>query len=643
MRNIWVYDIEQFKNFHCSTWLDIDTGEVKSFTLSIFNNDYQEYKDFVNSGIIGIGFNNLNYDYPLLDYLFNIVGNLPLEEMNDLLYKESQRLVNTETPKFNRIRNPIFSQIDVFSIAHFDNPARRTSLKQLEVALELPNVEDMPYHYTSTITKIEEQNKILEYNLNDVQATYQFFLKMVDNIRLRQNIKQNTNLDCINWSDSKLGEHLFLYYYCKETNENPQEVLQRRTNRDFVNLKDIIQHINFKQNHLKELQHELKKVVIYNSNDNKDSIENKVAFDVYIKELKLDVKKGGIHGSLKGVFKESSTHSIIDVDVASLYPSLYIDLEAVPEHLNKESFLKVAKSQVTWRKQNKSLIKSDKNAKIQSDTYKKALNSVYGKFKDKYSFLYDIACTFKVTINGQLRLLKLLEDISEIEDCQIIQANTDGITVYVNNNQIDNFRKICNQWESFFNMELEEVFYKAMFIRDVNNYFAITKENKYKYKGAYVPDLKSDSVPDPYHKDYSNQISVIAAINYFVNNISIRETITTCYDIKKFCLKERCNKKDKLVIQVYNGVSIQEEEVSRTVRFYVAKSYKKLKKVFEDGRISQIVSGFNVELINRLPDDFPTDIDFRYYIQEAQKLIDDIEQDYKSKNKKVNKNQLKLF
>lgn len=465
-RNIWIYDIEQFKNFHCSTWLNIDTQERKVFIISIFQNDYQEYRDFCYSGIKGIGFNNLNYDYPMLDYLFTVIGNSPLGKMNEHLYLESQRLVNSETPKFNRIKNPIFDQIDLYSICHFDNKAKATSLKQLEIVMELDNVEDMPYHYTSEIITQEQIDNILAYNYNDVYATYQFFLKVIPKIRLRQNIKDNTNLDCINWSDSKIGEHLILHNYCLETGDNPYNVNQLRTKRDFVDLKDIIYPIKFKTIGLLELYNSLKTVTIWN--DEKSNIEEKLEYKVTIKNLELDIKKGGLHGSLKGIFKKSKTHSIIDIDVAGLYPNLYTFLKAVPEHLDSNTFIKVAKALINWRKQNKDIAKIDKNAKGISDTYKLALNSVYGKFKDKFSWLYDIKCTFNVTINGQLFLLKLLEVISTIKDCTIIQANTDGITVYINNNELDNFRNLYKAWEKEFSMELEEVEYQSMYIRDVN-------------------------------------------------------------------------------------------------------------------------------------------------------------------------------
>jgi hypothetical protein len=642
-RQIWVYDIEQFKNFHCSTWLNIDTQETKVFIISIFQNDYQEYRDFCYSGIKGIGFNNLNYDYPMLDYLFTIIGNSPLGKMNEHLYLESQRLVNSETPKFNRIKNPIFDQIDVFTISHFDNAAKRTSLKQLEIVLELENVEDMPYRYDEEITTLEQQEKILSYNYNDVYATYQFFLKVIPKIRLRQNIKDNTNLACINWSDSKIGEHLILHNYCLETGDNPYNINQLRTNRDYVDLKDIIYPIKFETIGLLELYNSLKTVRIWN--DEKSNIEEKLEYKVTIKDLELDIKKGGLHGSLKGIFKKSKTHSIIDIDVAGLYPNLYTFLKAVPEHLDSNTFIKVAKALINWRKQNKDIAKTDKNAKSISDTYKLALNSVYGKFKDRFSWLYDIKCTFNVTINGQLFLLKLLEVISTIKDCTIIQANTDGITVYINNKELDNFRNLYKLWEKEFSMELEEVEYQSMYIRDVNNYFSQTVDGKMKYKGAYVPDFKSDSTPDPYHKDYSNQISVLACIDYFINGSDPLTYIKNCQDIRRFSLKERCNRGDTFILHSFDGEKIVKSDVGRTVRFYVAKSYKRLVKQYGKGTSSQIVKGYNIEIINKLPEHFPNNIDYSYYLEEAKKLIDEIEdtRSKKQKQKYKNVNQLNLF
>lgn len=644
-RQIWVYDIEQFKNFHCSTWFNIDTQEVKVFIISIFQNDYEEYRDFCYSGIKGIGFNNLSYDYPMLDYLFTIIGNSPLGKINEHLYLESQRLINSETPKFNRIKNPIFDQIDVFALSHFDNKNRRVSLKQLEIVLELENVEDIPYKYDEEILLLEQQEKILSYNYNDVYATYQYFLKIIHKIRLRQSIKNNTNLDCINWSDSKIGEQLFLLEYCKTTGENPYEVSKLRTHRDSVKISDILYPLAFKLPHLQNLYNTLKSLVIYNDAKDNENIEHKLAYKVIINDLELDIKKGGIHGSLKGIFKENKTHCIIDIDVASLYPNLYIFLKAVPEHLNIEAFLKTAIGLVKWRTDNKALIKSDKEAKSISDTYKLGLNAVYGNFKSIFSWLYDIACTFKVTINGQLFLVKLLEMLSEIPDCKVIQANTDGITVYINREQVNLFKQTYKQWEKEFGKTLEEVDYEQMWIRDVNNYFAKTKEGKIKYKGAYVPDLKSDSVPNPYNKDYSNQISVLACIDYFINGSDPLTYIKNCQDIRRFSLKERCNRGDTFILNSFDGEKIIKSDIGRTVRFYVAKSYKRLVKQYGKGTTSQIVKGYNIEIINRLPSEFPNDIDYSYYLEETRKLIDEIEdtRSKKQKQKYKNVNQLNLF
>ena len=55
-------------------------------------------------------------------------------------------------------------QIDLMRVHNYHNSARLTSLKSLEIALQLENVEDMPYEHFRWITKDSEIQEILNYN-----------------------------------------------------------------------------------------------------------------------------------------------------------------------------------------------------------------------------------------------------------------------------------------------------------------------------------------------------------------------------------------------------------------------------------------------------------------------------------------------
>ena len=111
---------------------------------------------------------------------------------------------------------------------------------------------------------------------------------------------------------------------------------------------------------------------------------------------------------------------ILDLDVTSMYPSIAISQGYYPEHLGP-TFVKVydqlRQQRIGYKKG------SPENAML-----KLALNGVYGKSNDKFSIFYDPKFTMSITLTGQLALAMLAERLAAIG--QIIQANTDGITIY---------------------------------------------------------------------------------------------------------------------------------------------------------------------------------------------------------------------
>jgi hypothetical protein len=71
--NIWVYDIEVFRNFHSCFLINRDTNEEKFFYIyeDTTKEVIEEYVMFLSSLKGMIGFNNVHYDYPVLHYLLN--------------------------------------------------------------------------------------------------------------------------------------------------------------------------------------------------------------------------------------------------------------------------------------------------------------------------------------------------------------------------------------------------------------------------------------------------------------------------------------------------------------------------------------------------------------------------------------------
>ena len=205
-----VYDIEVFPNFFSYTDYDINSKEVKQFY--ILNDDKSQIIDFVNHYLSithSIGFNNCNYDYPILHWFFD-----QKDITNQSIYNKSQEIIQAEytaIPYWKEVNK----QCDLYRIHHFSNKAKRTSLKDVEIAIKWPKVQDLPYHYTH-IVKESEVDEILRYNLNDVMATYEFYLKSLEQIKLRKDLSRELGLNLTNHDDPKLGSDIFLNILSKD-------------------------------------------------------------------------------------------------------------------------------------------------------------------------------------------------------------------------------------------------------------------------------------------------------------------------------------------------------------------------------------------------------------------------------------------
>ena len=72
--------------------------------------------------------------------------------------------------------------------------------------MNFPNVMESPIDHNKEDITIEEVEDILEYNLNDVLATYEFYKKSADKIALRKKLMNKYNIPCISWNNGKIGE-----------------------------------------------------------------------------------------------------------------------------------------------------------------------------------------------------------------------------------------------------------------------------------------------------------------------------------------------------------------------------------------------------------------------------------------------------
>lgn len=468
MVNDIIYDLELYPNVFTIAAEHATLPIRWSFEISPWRNDSAEIIDWVK-GLKSIdarmvGFNSIGFDYPILHMLMR----MGKSDAQTLYNKAIAIIAAQDDEKFVHMVKPsdrIVDQIDLFKIHHFDNKARATGLKSLEFNMRSDTIEDLPFKVGTMLTQ-DQLPTLKRYNAHDVKQTKVFYTHTLDMIHFRE--KMNTlypGKDWINFNDTKIGKEFFTLKLeeagvpCYEF--GPAGRVPRQTPRPVIHLKDaILPWIKFEQ---PEFTRVLEWFKAQSITETKGVFSDTVAT---INGFTFVFGLGGIHGSVESEILESDDdHVIVDLDVASFYPNLAISNKFYPEHLGSE-FCTIYKNLYEQRK-------TYPKKSAESAMLKLALNGVYGDSNNRFSVFYDPLYTMKTTLNGQLLLCWLAEQIMAWTDAKLIQINTDGLTVRIPRDQLSALEKTRTHWETATGLQLEEAIYSKLFVRDCNNYIAV--------------------------------------------------------------------------------------------------------------------------------------------------------------------------
>ena len=611
MSNDWIYDIETYPNVFTLAVEHAEAPITLAFEISDHRNDSRSIVDFIHSvrdaGGRMVGFNNIGFDYPVLHTLVRM-GHSDA----DTLYKKAMAIIGSQDEDDRWMHNVkptdrYAEQIDLFKIHHFDNKARATSLKVLEFNMRSDSIEDLPFKVGTHLTA--DQIQVLKkYNAHDVAQTKAFYHHTRDMIRFREKLTHKYQRDFMNHNDTKIGKD----YFAMKLEEagvalydfGPDGRTPRQTKRSVINLNDaILPWIEFSQPEFTRVLNWLKGQSITETKGVFEDVTARVnGFDFVF-------GTGGIHGSIESeIVGSDADQVIVDLDVSSYYPNLAIANRFYPAHLG-ESFCDIYKHLYEQRKTYAKT--SAENAML-----KLALNGVYGDSNNRFSVFYDPLYTMKITLNGQLLLCVLAEQLFKIDGLRLIQINTDGLTVRVpraNKHQVDTMRK---WWEELTGLELEEAIYKTMMIRDVNNYIAVYENGKVKRKGAYEYIMG-------WHQNAGGLVVAKVAEKVLVENAPIRETIENWPDMMDFMLRTKVPRSSYLAIE-YPGQ--QPQQLQNITRYYIAVGGGRLFKWMpplkgkNEWRKIGVESGWGVQPCNDIKDAGKLPVDFDYYVREVEKL-----------------------
>lgn len=210
----------------------------------------------------------------------------------------------------------------------------------------------------------------------------------------------------------------------------------------------------------------------------------------------------------------------------------------------------------------------------------------------------------QVTLTGQLALLMLIEALSDVLDCTVVSANTDGVTVRCHKDAVPEALAAVKQWESVTGFETERSDYRGLYSRDVNNYVAIKTDGSVKTKGVYGVGL-------PLQKNPVATICSRAVIDFLLYGTSTRTTVEQSEDIREFvCVRS-----------VTSGAVYRGEYIGKVVRWYYTAS-SDVMTVSVNGYKVPSTEGAKPCMV--LPLLIPDDLDREWYIRKANEMLTDL-------------------
>lgn len=640
---VYVYDIEVFPNvFHC-TVKNTETGELHKFEISCRRNQLDELVKFfhtvntkytlgdlyttdikLDTNILFCGYNNLHYDNAIINYIIDYYNIMKYKGYRDICRSifNLSKVITTSSEDDNSAWRKwkymiCFDSFDILTMLYSNK--LRVGLKEIQVTMQYKNVQEFVADWQADLPE-NQIDSMIDYNINDVNSTEELLNRCKKDIDLRIAIEDEYGVRVLSKDGVNIGMKILTQKYLEKTGQTWWDIKDLRSPMSVIPLNNVIlPFIKYDSPILTRVLNDMKSKIV---SPGRKGYENKFVFE----GLQYSVGVGGIHSVNKPeIIIPKEDEMLIDIDVASLYPSMLIEYEFYPKHLGPE-FLEVYKQIKDER------IEAKHNGnKVKNETLKLALNGLSGNLQNEHNFCYSPFAVMQIRINGQLLLLMLAEKLTQL-GCRIVQANTDGLFVLLKKDVYSKVNNVCREWEQLTKLTLEEERFKAMYQYAINDYFAITEDDKVKEKGMFITTVKLG-------KGLTPKIIPKAVINFFKNGVSVEETIKGCQDIRDFLMSEKTGKQWHVE---YNN-----KEQQRTNRFYASTNGAYLWKWkptgYKEGEIVEydvpyvgtqrytakerqyqnMLTASGVTLLNYL-DDKPIEerkINYRYYIMEAYKII----------------------
>lgn len=578
-----IMDIECYSNYFLVMFMRMDEVVIGFERTETEELDVVKIRDIVTRYEI-ITFNGNNYDIPMLNKAFSGATNAELKSANDdIIYRDVSPY---QFDKKHRLRQLQINTIDLIEIA-----PGMVSLKIYGGRLHCKELQDLPLDPEQPVP-LDQIPLIRKYCTKDLSNTKLLLTELVPQIQLRRNMSNEYRIDLRSKSDAQIAEAVLTAEITRSSGQRLPKISVYE--KQFLyQLPPFIQTDNPQLWEAIEIITE--KPFTVTKTGRIEMPKELLMLQIKIGNSTYQMGMGGLHSTESCVHHlQDDIHLICDYDVASYYPSIILNCELYPNQLGRV-FLDVYKKLVDVR-----LAAKATGDKVKADSLKICVNGSFGKLGSPYSVLYAPELMVQVTVTGQLALLMLIDSL-ESRGISVVSANTDGVVIKCSWDRETVLIKLIEQWQEQTGFVMERSDYRAIYSRDVNNYIAVRPSGDIKAKGYFkVGDIS---------KNPTNEICNLALVEFLKSGKPFIETIQECDDICRFISLRH----------VKGGAVKGSEYLGKAVRFYYAKGVKGTINYQSNGNTVPRTEG--AKPIMDLPDVFPGDVNYEWYVQECVELL----------------------
>lgn len=555
MNNRYIFDCEVYPY----DWVFVFKHKItKEYT--VIHNDYEAMVQFLKDNpVLFGGFNNKHYDQFIKKAVLCGLSPEQIKEINDYIVVEGHE--GWEIPALRQCTF-FFDQYDLM-----DDCQMGLSLKAIEAHLGMNICETTVDFNTNRPLTDQELDEVIDYCKHDVDAT-----DILDDLR---------------------AAYLFNKLALGREKDIPPARALYMTNAKLTAAyldakrpeKEWTDERNYQYPKTLLRQYIPQEVFDFFDRMHDMSIPSEVLFkeglDIEVGGCPCRIAYGGIHGAIPCYREEATeTRSIRNKDVASYYPHQMT--------LNGFCSRNIPSPEVYEATIERRVKAKKAGDKTTANALKLVLNTTYGAMLNQYNDLYDPLMGRSVCISGQLQLLELAEHL--IQDCptlKIIQLNTDGIMVSLDDCDVPKYQEITQEWETRTGFELEEDLIKMICQKDVNNYVEVPFKGAPKIKGGVLVrgvvtngniDFAAMGLPVWENLNggafniNNNMVVVAKAVkDYLAYGIPVEKTIMECDRLLDFQLIAKAGSKYGDALHEVDG---KLEVVQKVNRVYATEDYR---------------------------------------------------------------------